>query len=166
LEIPHWVEAASTIAGSGGAGWFAAWLKHTRLKGAPAREEKKLAKELEELRKRIDEHIKELTGHIEQYKSNNAGWLLELTQLKNELEEDKRIREAIEVERNSRPDPFEDMRHDISEMRRLVDRLREKSGRYVKNEAFEAFVKSQEEQWREMNRNLGQMEGELKGLGK
>ena len=166
MEIPHWIESASTIAGAGGASWFAAWLKHKRLKGAPAREEKKLAKELEDLRKRIEAHITQLSAHIELYKSNNAGWLLELSQLKNELEEDKRIREAIDVERSSRPDPFEDIRHDISELRRLVERLREKSGRYVKNEAFEAFVRAQDELWREMNRELGQMEGELKGRSK
>jgi chromosome segregation ATPase len=169
LEIPHWVESVGTVFGSGGAGWFAAWLKHRRLKSAPVREEKKLKGEVdglvkrhEELSKRIEGHISQLAAHIEQYKSNNAGWLLELTQIKNELEEDKRIREAIEVERNSRPDPLEDIRHDIDEVRRLVERLRDKSGRYVKNEAFEAFVRSQEEQWREMNRNLGMVQGELK----
>jgi hypothetical protein len=160
LEI---IEHVGTILGSGGAGWLAAILKHRRLKSAPAREERKLDKRVDEIDKRIEGHITALTAHIEQYRSNNAGWLLELTQLKNELEEDKRIREAIDVERSSRPDPFEDMRHDIDEVKRLVERLRDKSGRYVKNEAFEAFVRSQEEQWREMNRNLGRMEGELKG---
>lgn len=169
MEIPHWVESVSTVFGAGGAAWFAAWLKHKRLKSAPVREEKRLSKEVdglfkrhEELSKRIDDHIAELSAHIEQYKSNNAGWLLELTQLKNELEEDKRIREAIDVERNSRPDPFEDIRHELAELRRIVERLREKSSRYVKNEAFEAFVRLQEEQWRAMNRNLGAMEGELR----
>lgn len=167
------IEHLLTIAGSGGAGWIGAYLRHRRAKSLVEAkqllEAKKEARDDAAIKARLDEleaahksHLAALQTHIEQYRSNNAGWLLELNTIKNELEEDKAIRDAITAERNSRPDPLEDIRRELSEIRRAIDRLREKSARYTKNEAFAEFVKAQEEQWREMNRHLGRLEGMLK----
>jgi len=173
LDVGVLIEHGLTVLGSGGAGFLGSWLKYRRAKQLvdakqllaakkDARESVELLERLETLEEAHQSHLTALQEHIDQYKANNAGWLLELNTIKNELEEDKAIRAAITAERGSRPDPLEDLRRELSEIRKNLERLREKGARYTKNEAFAEFVKGQEEQWREMNRHLGRLEGMLK----
>jgi chromosome segregation ATPase len=173
VDVGTLIEHGLTVVGSGGAGFIGSWLKYRRAKQLvdakqllAARKEARDSTELIERLKGLEEahqsHLTALQEHINQYRSNNAGWLLELNTIKNELEEDKAIRAAITAERSSRPDPLEDLRRELTEIRKNIERIREKGARYVKNDAFADFVKTQEEQWREMNRHLGRLEGLMK----
>lgn len=162
MELGTIIVHGLTVAGSGGAGWISAWLKHRRLAHNEQKGDKLLRKRVEQLEAELEERAQELTGHLKQYAANNAGWTLELESIKADIDQDRNLKEAIDKERGSRPDPFEDFRREVAEMKKTVEKLRDRSSQYVKNEAFAGFVKTQEEQWREMNRHLGRLEGMLK----
>lgn len=162
MEPGNLIVHALTVAGSGGAGWLSAWLKHRRLTHQERRSEKLLKQRIDELEADLEEKAESLKTHIQQYAANNAGWTLELAGIKDDIEQERHLKDAIDKERSSRPDPLEDFRREFAELKRTVERLRERSGQYTKNEAFTGFVKAQEEQWREMNRHLGRLEGMLK----
>lgn len=110
-------------------------------------------------------------------KALGQGWKLEvdgikadfetkLATLKQEFESYKELRDGIEAarkeERVSHADPFERVESSLSQLRTDIEKLKERGGRYVRNDTFAAFARSQEEQWRQINRTLGQLEGALK----
>ncbi len=107
--------------------------------------------------------VKEQKAALEAVK---RGWRFEFDAYKAEQEQEKEhqaeLLAARKEERASRPDPFEAFNDQLRSMRADIDRLKERGSRYVRNEAFAAFVKSQEEQWRAIERSMGQLEGVLR----
>lgn len=100
-----------------------------------------------------------------------AGWRLEFDgfksdfeafrdEVRREQEHEDELDEAVERARMSRPDPHEEMRKQLEELKRDVGRLKGKG--YVKNTEFAEYVRTQEAQWRALERTLGRMEALLK----
>lgn len=100
------------------------------------------------------------------YETLSQGWRLEFNQLKQDFEREiqhqRELAEAVKEDRASRPDPIETLGHDLHTLRQDIEKLRERGGRYVRSDVFASFTKSQEDQWKEMARTLGRMEGMLK----
>lgn len=98
------------------------------------------------------DEIKRLSGELPRFRETH------------ELEE-KHRRELDNVRENMRlsiPDPLEDIRADIARLEQEVAQVREKQSRYVRSDTFAQFTKAQEDQWKEMMRTLGRLEGALK----
>lgn len=100
------------------------------------------------------------------YEALSGGWRLEFNQLQSEFNTEMRhkreLEEALRADRASRPDPLEDVREDLHRLRQEIEKLKERGGRYVRSDAFAAFTKAQEDQWKEMQRTLGRLEHLLK----
>jgi hypothetical protein len=113
--------------------------------------------------KKVEDSVTALKGKYENLKS---GWKLEFDGFRQDFANYKEMRDGIEEarkeERTSYADPFETMNTSIARLQADIEKLRERSGRYVRNDTFAAFARSQEEQWRQINRTLGQLEGALK----
>lgn len=97
-----------------------------------------------------------------------AGWRLEFDSFREEFERETKHRLELEEVRDearaSRPDPTEALRREVDRLRSEVERLKDRGSRYVKNDAFAAFTKDQEEQWRALAKTMGRLEGHLRGL--
>lgn len=79
-----------------------------------------------------------------------------------DLQHRKEMETLRAAERASRPDPIEDLRRDLVQLKQDIEKLKEKGARYVRGDVFAAFTKAQEDQWKEMARTLGRLEGMLK----
>jgi hypothetical protein len=147
---------ALTAAGSGASAFLGAFLRYKARLKACEDALKLLATEVPKMRT-------DLATALMQYDSSTAGWRLEFDGFKDDFEREmkhrKDIDEAVEKERHSRPDPLEDLRREVKELRSQIEQLKERGGRYVRNDAFTAFMRAQEEQWKEMARTLGRLEG-------
>jgi hypothetical protein len=101
----------------------------------------------------------------EKVDTQGQGWRLEFNTFKEEFDHYKELADKVEEvrkeERASHPDPFEGFNGDLRRIREDIDKLKTRAGRYTRNDDFVAFVRSQEEQWRKLERTLGQLEGQL-----
>lgn len=151
-------QAAGALA-TGGASFLGAFFRFKqRLKDTTAAL-KEVALELPALRSAV-------TDAKNHYEAMARGWHLEFSQLRQDFETEakhrREIAQALEQDRASRPDPLEDIARDLDRLRQDVERLKDRGGRYVRSDAFAAFTKAQEDQWKEMARTLGRLEGMLK----
>ena len=162
------IEVAITAAGSGGASFIGAFFRFKqRLKDAEdsARIAKEVAEaalkqggaialELAELKKTVDASFK--------------GWRMEFDGFKEDYERDQQHRAELEEARaearQSRPDPVEALRHEVGELKRIIERVRDKQGTFVRTEAFTEHTRAMEQQWRTLERTLGQLETLVKRL--
>lgn len=153
------IEVAVTAVGSGGSAFIGAFFRFKqRLKEAEASASaaKELAQAAISATNKLESELNDLRKVVE---SNVKGWRLELTNFQHDYERDQRHREELEdVRRDSRPDLAETFRHELSDLKRQLDRLRDKQGTYVRNETFTEHARAQEQQWKEIQRVLGRLE--------
>lgn len=148
-----------TAAGSGLSAFLGAFLRF-----------KARLKECEDALKSVKEELPKLVTELAALRvhqsSMNSGWRLEFDGFKEdftrELEHKKELEQVRQQERGSRPDPTEELRREVSQLRNEIEKLKERGGRYVRNDVFTQFTKSQEDQWKEMARTLGRLEGLLR----
>lgn len=156
------IEVAVTAGGSGLASFGGAFLRFKqRLKDAEdfAKEAKALATAAIEGNRALKT---ELDNFVRMTESNLRGWRLEFDGFKEDYARDERHRHELEEARaearQSRPDPVEAFRHELADLKRQLERLRERQGTYVRNETFVEHTRGQEQQWKEIQRTLGRLE--------
>lgn len=146
---------AITAVGSGGSAFLGAFLRFKqRLKAAEdaaataLRETVALSGKLAALEKSCVDHAR--------------GWRLEFDGFKEDYARDLRhsqeLNNAVEDARASRPDPAEILRHEVEELKKQLERMKERQARYVRSETFVEHTKAQETQWKEIARTLGRLE--------
>ena len=137
-----------TALGSGGSAFLGAFLRF-----------KRRLHECEELLKHSAGTISHLQADIDVCKSTIAT-------LKSDFEREvahrKELAEFRKEERDSRHDPLDDLRGDIVDLKEAVEKLKERGAHYVHTDTFASFTKSQEDQWKVLERTLGRIEGSLK----
>lgn len=156
------MEVAVTAVGSGGASFVGAFLRFKqRLKDAETNANAALDAAIAGMNKHA-ELANELAAFKREMNSHLTGWRLEFDGFKDDNERDQRHREALEEARaearQSRPDPVEAMRHELEQLRRQLDRMKERQNSYVRNETFTEHTRAQEKQWNEIQRTLGRLE--------
>ncbi len=129
-----WIQYAGTAVLSGGTAFLAAWGR---------------------FKQKLQEHDTALARQA----ADVATFREQYTREKDHKRELEDLRDK---ERASRPDPFEDIRHDIARLEEDVEKLKDKVSNHVHANTFAAFTKSQEDQWRDMMRTLGKLEGLFK----
>jgi uncharacterized protein YukE len=63
--------------------------------------------------------------------------------------------------RASMPDPLEDIRNMLSELREDIEKLKDRGARSVRVDDFTAFAREQEAQWKELAKTLGKLDSLL-----
>lgn len=63
--------------------------------------------------------------------------------------------------RASMPDPLEDIRTILVELREDIEKLKERGARSVRIDDFTAFTREQEAQWKELAKTLGKLDSLL-----
>jgi hypothetical protein len=149
-----------TAAGSGLSAFLGAFLRFkTRLK--ECEDALKAIKDTQLPKLLVDQE--KLSEH---QKTMSAGWRFEFDGFKEDFDREFKHKAELEQvrrqERASHPDPSEELRRELLSMRAEIEKLKERGGRYVRNDAFTQFAKSQEDQWKEMARTLGRLEGLLR----
>ena len=159
METHDIIQSGVTALVTGGASFLGAFF---RFKQRLKETEESLKKVLVEL-PRLRAAVAETKGH---YEALSGGWRLEFNNLKSafetEIKHQRELAEALKEDRASRPDPVEALHGDLRQLRQDIEKLKERGGRYVRNDVFAAFTKAQEDQWKEMARTLGRLEGMLK----
>ena len=136
--------------------------------------------ELKALRKKFDEFEGVFRSFVRMPQGENRegldaalvtfkrGWNLAFTSFRDDMEFKLQdlVKEAVEKQFReltpSKADLLEDVYRQLKELSAESRRQRDKSSNFVRNEAFAAFTKQQEEQWREVERAIGRLEGILK----
>lgn len=166
MDWDHITQIGLTALGSGGSSFLGAFLRFKQRLKVAEESLASLAAEGPKLRTELAALRTELTTTVAHYDATIKGWRLEFDSFKadlaTEVQHRKEITEAVEKERHSRPDPLEDLRREVDRMKREIDRIKERSSRYVRSEVFDAFAKSQEDQWKEQTKALGRLEGILR----
>jgi chromosome segregation ATPase len=159
LETQEIIQSGVTALVTGGASFLGAFF---RFKQRLKETEESLKRVLTELPK-LRAAVSDIKGH---YESLAGGWRLEFNGLKSafelEIKHQRDLAEALKEDRASRPDPLEALHGDLRQLRMEIEKLKERGGRYVRNDVFTTFTKAQEDQWKEMARTLGRLEGMLK----
>lgn len=70
--------------------------------------------------------------------------------------------ELREKERASRPDPLEDIRGALHDIRDDLEKMKERGAHYITHDTFTKFTRDQEDQWRSLTRAIGRLEGAAK----
>lgn len=154
------IEKLVTVGLSGGASFLGALYQFkTRLELA------------EEYIKELKGENKDVVGIRQLVEAVRHGWRLEFDSYKadyeafkkeveREREHEEELDQAFERARASRPDPVEELKHQLSEMKREFDRMKNRG--YVKSSEFAEYVRKQDEEWRRLERTLGRWETLLK----
>jgi hypothetical protein len=127
-----------TAAASGGASFLGAFFRFKQRLKACEDALTKLSDEVPRLRR--------------QYEIAAAGWRAELDAFRADIRRELQHQQQLV-----------DMRaKELAQMHQDIEKLKERGSRYVRSDAFASFTKSQEDQWKEMARTLGRLEGMLK----
>lgn len=151
------LEVAITAGGSGLASFGGAFLRFKqRLSLAEARAGEAVARadELEKALRVAQTSLQTLQQNFDAFTRDYA--------------RDQRHRDDLEKARaearQSYPDPAEIFRQDIDALKRAVERVKERQASFVRNDTFVEHTRAQEQQWRTLERTLGQLETLVKQL--
>jgi len=105
-----------------------------------------------------------LNYRFEQFQRSSWDWQSQVSPLEARLGTIESQLESLRDAAGLKSD-VQQLRSKIFEVESLVHRVRDRLAQYVKTDTFHAFSSEQREQWLELQRNLGQIEGALKKLG-
>ena len=153
-ELPPGASHALTAILSGGSSIVASVFRFgRRLKTAESK--------VKTLREEFDKYKKEAE---QKYDALKAGWRLEVDTFKSDVE-----RTIESVERQTlrdwlNPEVVRELQRRVQTLEDNMQKLRDNDADFVKRHDFLAHAKEQQEQWRQIERTLGQIEGRLRPL--
>lgn len=162
------MELAITAGGSGLASFGGAFLRFKQRLATAETSAAAAHARADAADKKCDTIQKELDEFKRAVESNLKGWRMEFDTFKNEYERDQRHAEELEdvraEARRSQPNPVESFRYELEQLKQKLERVRDKQGSFVRNETFVEHTKGQEQQWRTLERTLGQLETLVKQM--
>ncbi len=162
MDWTEFGKTALTVAGSGGSAFIGAFFRFKQ-RLADAEGAAKAAKQEADSAKAEALAARAETAALKaSMEALTKGWRMEFDDFKEDYEKDKKHRleldEAVAEARQSRPDPTEALGREVDELKKTLERLRERQARYVRNEQFVEHTRAQETQWKEIARTLGRLE--------
>lgn len=156
------VATTSSVAGSitGSVAGLVAGLRKAAKPAPPSEEDQAAKKQIEHL----TAQLAWLNYRFEQMQRSSWDWQAQVSPLEARLGTIESQLESLRDAAGLKTD-VQQLRSKLFEVEALVHRVRDRMAQYVKTDTFHAFSSEQREQWLELQRNLGQIEGALKRLG-